>query len=311
MQTRFDDIVDVSAIGRPDNPKKLNDILKLASMEQLRPAFENPKQVCLIAIDIQQDFMDNGALGVPGAIKDVERLNWWIYNNMDYLATIVVSIDTHNPFQIFHPCWWIDRNGNCPDPYSFTTITLDDLDRGNWRPVINPVGSREYVEGLKRASSLDLLVWPYHCLQGTTGHALENQFANMAYFHSVAKKTVLDRMVKGTDPMSEMYGIVKAEYDKLNRINVDFLNKIEKYDMIVMAGEAKSHCFLSSLRQIVEHFSNRLDITSKIYVLEDCMSSVAHPVIDFEAMACAELDKIKSQYKINIVKSTDLVLSAA
>ena len=49
--------------------------------------------------------MDNGALGVPGAHGDVERMTQFIYNNMDKITNIAVSIDTHTPHQIFHPCW--------------------------------------------------------------------------------------------------------------------------------------------------------------------------------------------------------------
>lgn len=44
--------------------------------------------------------MDNGALGVPGAHGDVERMTQFIYNNMDKITNIAVSIDTHTPHQI-------------------------------------------------------------------------------------------------------------------------------------------------------------------------------------------------------------------
>lgn len=120
-------------------------------------------------------------------------------------ADLAVSIDTHTPHQIFHPCWWIDENGNNPAPY--TPITLADLDSGKYRAVIYPRQSRDYVEHLEKDGKKTLCVWSYHCLQGTSGAAFENQFANMIYFHSVAKKAVTQRLVKGQDPLSEMYGI--------------------------------------------------------------------------------------------------------
>ena len=44
---------------------------------------------------------------------------------MDEISQVTASIDTHSPFQIFHPCWWIDKDGNNPIP--FTLITLKDL----------------------------------------------------------------------------------------------------------------------------------------------------------------------------------------
>jgi len=255
-----------------------------------------------LGIDVQQDFMDNGALGVPGAHGDVERMTQFIYNNMDKITNIAVSIDTHTPHQIFHPCWWIDENGNNPAPY--TPITLADLDSGKYRAVIYPRQSRDYVEHLEKDGKKTLCVWSYHCLQGTSGAAFENQFANMIYFHSVAKKAVTQRLVKGQDPLSEMYGIIKPEYDTKNYINIDFLNKLENYDKIIIAGEAKSHCVLESIKQILEHYANRPEITQKIYILEDCMSSIP----GFEDVTEQTFDDFKKTYHVNIVKSTDDIL---
>jgi nicotinamidase-related amidase len=302
MKTKFEQIVDVTSIGKAENTRNLNELLRLANDEQMTPSAQNLEKVLVIGIDVQQDFMENGALGVPNSHKDVENFTRFIYNNMDKISQIAVSLDTHNPFQIFHPCWWIDENGNNPAP--FTAITLADLDAGKWRPVINPKASREYVENLEKDGKKVLVVWTYHCLQGTTGSALENQFSNMVYFHSVAKKTMVQRLVKGQDPLSEMYGIIKPEYDTKNYINIDFLNKIEKFDRIVIGGEASSHCVLESVKQILEFYTNKQDVLKKIFVLEDCMS----PVGGFEKLAQDEFDKLKKQYKINIIKSTDLVL---
>lgn len=302
MNTPYNEIVNVPSIGAKENPIALNDILKLANDEQLAPAKQNTERVLFLGIDVQQDFMDNGVLGVPGAHGDVERMTKFIYNNMDKIANIAVSIDTHTPHQIFHPCWWVDENGNNPAPY--TVITLADLDAGKWKPVIAPKESREYVKHLEQDGKKQLCVWSYHCIQGTTGCALENQFANMIYFHSVAKKSVVKRLVKGTDPLSEMYGIIKPEYDTHNYINIDFLNQLETYDKIVIAGEAKSHCVLETIKQILEHFANRPEITNKIYILGDCMSSIP----GYEQVTDDTFNNFVSVYGVNIVNSTDNIL---
>lgn len=298
MNTQYNQIVNTSSIGKTDNPISLNEILRLANDEKLTPSHENQEKVLFLAIDVQQDFMDNGALGVPGAHGDVERMTHFIYDNMDKITNIAVSIDTHTPHQIFHPCWWIDENGNNPGPA--TPITLADLDSGKWRAVINPSASRDYVEHLEKDGKKTLVVWPYHCIQGTTGCALENQFSNMVYFHSVAKKTVVQRLVKGQDPLSEMYGIIKPEYDTKNYINLDFLNKMESYDKIVISGEARDFCVYESLKQMLAHYANNTEVLKKVYVLEDCMSAIGAP---------ADVDKmyadLQSQYKFNIVNSTE------
>jgi nicotinamidase-related amidase len=302
LKTKYEDIVNLTSIGKAENPIKMNDLLPMANLEQLTPATNNAEKILVIGIDIQQDFMDNGALGVPGAHKDVERFTRFIYNNMDKISQIAVSIDTHIPQQIFHPYWWIDENGHNPAP--FTAITLADLDSGKWRAVINPIKSRDYVEHLEKDGKKVLVIWTYHCLQGTNGCALENQFANMVYFHSVAKKSLTMRLVKGQDPLSEMYGIIKPEYDIKGYINIDFLNKVETFDKIIIGGEAKSHCVLESIKQILENYKNRPEVTKKIFILEDCMSVIP----SFEAATEAEFDIFKTKYKVNIVKSTDLTL---
>ena len=226
----------------------------------------------------------------------------FIYNNMDKVSNIAVSIDTHTPHQIFHPCWWIDENGNNPAPY--TPITLADLDSGKWRAVINPMASRDYVEHLEKDGKKTLVVWSYHCIQGTTGCALENQFANMIYFHSVAKKSVVQRLVKGQDPLSEMYGVIKPEYDTNGYINLDFLNKIDKFDKVIIGGEAKSHCVMESIKQILEHYETRPEVTKKIYILDDCMSIIP----GFEDATAQAFDEFKTKYHVNLVNSTDNIL---
>ena len=302
MKTKYEDIVNVNAIGKAENPISLNDILKMANDEQLTPSKQNKERVLFLGIDVQQDFMDNGALGVPGAHEDVARMTRFIYDNMDKISNIAVSIDTHIPHQIFHPCWWIDENGNNPAPY--TPITLADLDSGKWRAVINPIASRDYVEHLEQDGKKTLCIWSYHCIQGTTGCALENQFSNMVYFHSVAKKTVPQRLVKGQDPLSEMYGIIKPEYDKKGYVNLDFLNTLEKYDKIIIGGEARSHCCMESIKQILEHYASRPEITKKIYLLNDCMSDIP----GFEQATADAFDEFKNKYHVNIVKSTDNIL---
>jgi nicotinamidase-related amidase len=302
VTTPYLEIVDPNSIGKKENPIKLNDVLSKADAENLTPVSQMAKKVIVIGIDEQLDFMPDGALGVPNADKDVERFTKFIYDNMDEISKIAVSIDTHIPHQIFHPCWWIDKNGNHPAPY--TEIKLADLDKGNYRAVIKPIESRDYVMHLEQDGKKTLVVWPYHCIQGTTGCSLDNQFSNMVYFHSVAKKSIPITIVKGQDPLSEMYGIIRPEYDTKGYVNIAFLNLLANYDMIIIGGEAKSHCVLETIKQILEHFANQPEITNKIYILEDCMSSIP----GFEDITNATFDDFRKIYGVHIVKSTDLKL---
>lgn len=303
MKTNYSEIVNTNYIGSIENPISLNEILKKANEENLEPADNDKERNMFLAIDVQQDFMENGALGVPGAHGDVERMTTFIYNNMEKISKIAISIDTHIPHQIFHPCWWINKDGKNPDPY--TVITSEALDSGDYLAVIAPHASREYVQHLEQDAKKALCIWPYHCLQGTTGCALENQFANMVYFHSVAKKTVTYPLVKGQDPLSEMYGIIKPEYDTKGYMNLEFLNALKKYNKIIIAGEAKSHCVLESIKQILEWCATDSPETlNKIFILEDCMSCIP----GFEDVTAQTFDEFKNKYHVNLVNSTDNIL---
>jgi nicotinamidase-related amidase len=302
MKCLFERIVDTKGIGEPTNTINLSDILTVAAEERLQPAHTNATQVAVIAIDIQKDFMEKGSLGVPGSHADVERFTRWIHRNLDKIARISVSIDTHNPFQIFFPSWWIDKDGNHPAP--FTPITVDDVESRKWIPLWMPSESLDYVKGLAAGGRQVLVIWPYHCIQGTNGHTLENQFANMAYFFQAAKLSKIEYIVKGFKPCTEMYGIFKPEYDPKNTIDMTILNKLQKYDKIVIAGQAKSHCVLESIRQMLELFGGNIATTSKLFILEDCMSTIP----GFEDKTNAQFQEFKDKYKVNIVRSTDFDL---
>ena len=149
-----------------------------------------------------------------------------------------------------------------------------------------------------------LCIWPYHCIQGTTGAALENQFANMVYFHTIARDSHVKTLVKGTQCQTEFYGIIRPEHDPENKyINMDILNDIENSDKVIIAGEAMDYCVYESLRQILDYFKDRDDIAAKIYVLEDCMSSIQD-----RAAANKMYQELQSRHKIHIVRSTDKFL---
>ena len=324
MKTSYEQIVDITKIGR-HGAVDLNAIFALAEQEKFAPAVSDGKRRLLLAIDVQKDFIEGpqwtptgnseydqlmadlckgGSLAVPGSIGDVERLTRFIYNNLGYITKIMSSLDTHIAQQIFHPCWWVNAAGNHPAPY--TIITHDDLTAGNWNAIIASKKSVEYLKGLEQTAKKQLCVWPYHCIVGTEGHTLENEFAKMVYFHSVARKGQNPMIRKGDDPYSEMYGIIKPEYSESNFINTPVLTAVETYDEIYVAGEAASHCLMESVRQIAEHFATRPEITQKIIILEDCTS----PIPGYEAETAQVFDMFKKNYGIRFAKSTDITLAA-
>ena len=45
--------------------------------------------------------MEQGALGVPGAKQDIANATKFIYRNLEKITDIMVSLDTHEPMEIF------------------------------------------------------------------------------------------------------------------------------------------------------------------------------------------------------------------
>jgi len=298
MKTPFHEICTESAIGQVSQ-MRLNQLLALAT-EEIIPAAEHDKSKTLfLAIDMQNDFMELGELGVPGSHQDVLRAASFLYDHMDRITQVAVSLDTHQPQQIFHPGWWHDESGQNPAP--FTIITEEDVRSGKWRAVRHPEESLAYVSHLAQHSKKELCIWPYHCLEGSFGAALEGQFANMVYFHSVVRQSPPIRIVKGKDPLTEMYGIIKPEFGPGDEAQLAFLENLRAYERIFIAGEAKSHCVLESLRQILEYFGEDKDMTSRIVVLADCMSSIP----GFEASTEETFATWQQAYEITVTRSTD------
>ena len=93
------------------------------------------ERIAAFGIDGQVAFCTPGAsLFVPGAVEDTVRTVEWLYRNLARITTLVLSLDTHSVYQIFHPAAWVDAEGRHPAP--FTVISTDDVRRGRWRPVL-------------------------------------------------------------------------------------------------------------------------------------------------------------------------------
>lgn len=304
MKTKYEQIIDVNHIASLDSNENIPEVITLAKKESISAASEDTTKTLLLAIDVQNDFMENiGSLAVQGSKSDVARLTKWIYNNLTGLTQIMCSLDCHSIRQIFHPDWWIDNNGNNPHP--FTIITYQDVLDGKWMAVNgNNDRSVQYLQELEENGKKQLCIWPYHCLEGTEGAKLESEFTKMLYFHSAARNTKPILIYKGQNPDTEMYGIIKAENDEDGYINQQVLDAIEKYDKIYIAGEASSHCVLASVEQIVDYFANNRDITSRITVLTDCMS----PIAGFEDATVKRFAELEEIYGISLLKSTEVNL---
>src|SRR6058998_3987523 len=225
-------------------------------------ASENDSEkIAVILVDYQHDFVDpTGTLYVPGSQQDVARFLTWFYANAHRITSIYASLDTHLPFQIFYSSWWENpQTGEHPQP--FTPITLDDVTSKRWVPALQPDWSVQYVHKLQKQAKKELMIWPYHTMEGTLGHMLSAPISEVIAWHSVARKTQPAYIVKGRTRRTEYYGIFGAEVfdpeDASTALNVALLEEIMNHDRVYIAGEAKSHCVLESARQLVGHFANR------------------------------------------------------
>ncbi len=250
---------------------------------------KQPKETrtALVLIDYQHDFVNpTGALAVPGAQDDVARLLTWL--GAHEITTLYVSLDTHLPLHIFYPAWWQDAEGKTVAP--FTAITVDDVESGRFIAQFDPDWSLYYVKQLARSAQKELMIWPHHTMLGTLGHTLPLALSEAITQHSIAHRTQPVYVMKGLSRRTECYSLFGAEVvdpeDPASRFNLPLLEAITAHDRVYIAGEAKSHCVLESLKHLLHYAPER---ANRLHLLHNCTSSVAHPTIDFDTLAEAEL----------------------
>lgn len=257
-------------------------------MAQFAPTSDDSPRVILLLVDPQVDFIhEDGTLSVPGAIDDTRRTIEWILDHAGELTKIAASLDSHLPLQIFYPTWWVNPQGKHPQAH--TAITSHDVDQNRWQPVFEPEWSREYVHRLEQQARKELMIWPYHTMIGTPGHSITPALYEAIAYHSAARETRPEFLQKGTIPKTEHYSLLEPEVKVPDHpqgdLNQDFLTMLASYDLIYVAGQAKSHCVLETISSVMRHFEDQPEQIAKWRLLTDCMSSVVHPEIDFERIA--------------------------
>lgn len=276
-----------------------------AATSDLPPAAADQTNVHLLIIDMQVDFChQQGSLYVPGAEEDIRRLSEFIFTHAGRITGTTCTLDSHLPFQIFHPNWWADAHGNHPAP--FTLISQADVADGTWRPLVMPAFSEAYVAQLEEKAKKVLTIWPYHVLIGGVGNALDGTIWSAVTWHSLARKSQPAYLQKGRVPQSEHYSAIQPEIDVPDHpqgsLHRGVLNTLAAADYLLVAGEAASHCVLETLADLVRQWERPQ--LERVYVLQDCMSPVQHPEVDFAAMtaeAFAEFAAAGMQF----VNSTD------
>lgn len=238
-----------------------------------------------LGIDAQVTFCHpDGGLFVPGAPDDVARTTGWLYRHTDRLDALFFSLDTHRTHQIFHPAWWRDANGEPPPP--MTVIHAKDIASGKWVPRRDRELALEYAEKLEATGRYVLTIWPYHGFLGGVSHALMPSLMEAATFHAGYHDRSPSMVTKGGHEMSEHFSIFRPEVEELGGkpvegFNEELLRRLLEFDRVYVFGQAKSHCVLSSLRDLKERLEgDRPEALKKFHLLEDCMSPVTPPPLD-------------------------------
>jgi len=257
-----------------------------ASAAPVGPARDDRFRVCAFGIDCQVAFAaPGGSLFVPGAVEDTERATRFIYRNLERITELVFSLDTHSLFQIFHPAFWLDEKGQHPAP--FTVVSHDDVASGRLRPrrAEDLPGCLEYTAKLAAAGKYVLTLWPYHALLGGVSHALMPCLAEAAMYHALVRDQPTVFETKGEHALTENYSVLAPEVTEIRGATVGAFNqplfdRLLSHDRVYVFGQAKSHCVLSTLRDLRDHILAK-DPRSigKIHIIVDAMSPVPAPAL--------------------------------
>jgi len=234
-------------------------------------------KIHLVVIDPQQDFCNpNGSLFVPGADDDMKRLAGLVTRLKGKLTDIHVTLDSHRKVDISHPIWWKDSAGKHPDP--FAVITAQDLKDGKWTTAQPGFYKRSlaYLQALEAGGRYPHVIWPEHCLIGDEGHNIVPELSG-AIHEWEERFAQAEFITKGSNPWTEHFSGVKAEVpdpeDPSTQVNTKLIQTLEDADLVLMAGEALSHCLANTVRDIATEFSDPKYV-EKIHLLRDATGSV-------------------------------------
>jgi nicotinamidase-related amidase len=100
------------------------------------------------------------------------------------------------------------------------------------------------------------------------------------------------------------------EGEPLGRRNQELIERLLRFDAVVIAGQAKSHCVAWTIRDLLEDTTvQERKLAQKVYLLEDCTSPVVVPgVADYTGEADEAFARF-AEAGANVVRSTDPIAS--
>jgi nicotinamidase-related amidase len=319
----------VGEVWRVPYPDRAVQARDWARQYGIQPSVEDKTRIGLLLIDIQNTFcipdfelFVGGKSGI-GAVEDNVRLCEFIYHNLGVISAIAPTMDTHTAMQIFHPIFWINEAGEHPTPAA-TNITPEDIQQGIWK--VNPAVANNiaggdysklekhalhYVTQLSGAGKYPLTIWPYHSMLGGIGHALVSAVEEALFFHSIARNSQTRYEIKGNNPLTENYSILRPEILEgdeglpIAQKNTSLIQHLFEFDAVIIAGQAKSHCVAWTVADLLTEIQEKdASLAKKVYLLEDCTSPVVVPgVVDYTEQADEAFERFAAA-GIHLVQST-------
>ena len=318
----------VGDVWRVSYQERATEAEKWAQAHDIAPSDEDTRKISLLLVDVQNTFCIPGfELYVAGrsgtaAVDDNRRLCEFMYRNLDVITEISPTLDTHTAFQIFHALFLVDSAGNHPEP--FTTVTEENVKNGTWKfntklsqsIGLDPQKAKRYLKHYTREltadKKYDYTIWPYHAMLGGIGHALVSSIEEAVFFHSVARCRPTDFHVKGDNLITENYSVLSPEVTRddedkpIAQKDVGFIRRLLDFDAVMIAGQAKSHCLLWTLHDLLDEIKQTdEELAKKVYILDDCTSSIVVPGgVDYTEATEAAFQHFASA-GMHIVRSTE------
>ncbi|NMM85327.1 cysteine hydrolase [Rhodococcus sp. SRB_17] len=278
-------------------------------------------RIQLLAIDPQNDFCDlpadwhptdpatgtrmAPALPVAGAHADMLRLARFIAAQGAAIDAITLTLDSHQRHDIAHPGFWQGEAGGAVAP--FTPITAAEVRAGAYAPRDAAALPRtlDYLDALERQGRYTLIVWPVHCEIGSWGHGVHASVLAACGDWQLQRQRAVHHVFKGMNPWTEHYSALQAEVpdpaDPGTQINTRLLAALDTAELLLVAGEASSHCVRATTEHLVAHLPGGRP--ERIVLLTDCMG----PVAGFEAQHAAFLDAMRAQ-GVRLAHSNEITL---
>ena len=320
------DLERVGEVWRVEYETRFAEATAWAVEHGLVPAAGDTTRVCLFLVDLQNTFCTPGfelfvaGRSGTGALEDSRRLCAFLYRNLGAITETVVTLDTHQAFQIFHAPFLVDAERRHPGP--FTLVTAEDVTAGRWHVDTDAAAAlgldypddflAAYVGALARGGKYDLTIWPFHALLGGIGHALVSAVEEALFFHAIARRAQTRFELKGRHPLTEHYSALGPEVahgpdgEVLAGRNDALIERLLKFDAVIVAGQAKSHCVAWTVEDLL---AARPELAPRLYLLEDCSSPVVVAgAVDYTDDADAAFARF-AEAGAHVVRSTEPLAS--